>query len=232
MSNVLDNSLHRISTIDALINTISKRILDGDIKQGTQLKEADLAEFYKVSRHSIREAFIGLAKEGLLVRETNRGVFVPILTISDVKDLYRVRAIFELEAVKTLAQQGLVTESMNCALECFERKNTNSKWSEIVEADVAFHKALVDALESARTASLYQNLISEFKLCIRQSHNFYVPIDIIIKKHRGIVEAIKACDVEKAVTLIRIHLENSVKEHLEGYPNPYKDNPDFNEKES
>ena len=69
--------LNLVSTVDALIIVITKSILDGSYSPGEQLREADLVSEYKVSRHSIREAFTTLVEQGLLKKEPNRGGLHP-----------------------------------------------------------------------------------------------------------------------------------------------------------
>ena len=43
-------SLHRVSTVDALVAALRTRILDGDLPAGERLRELELAEAYGVAR--------------------------------------------------------------------------------------------------------------------------------------------------------------------------------------
>src|SRR3712207_7449801 len=100
--------LRRISTVEALVEAIRERILDGEWDPGAPLREPELCEFYGVSRHSVRSALISLGHAGLVRHEPNRGVNVRELTIDDIEDLFRLRRILEVEAVGKLAESRAV----------------------------------------------------------------------------------------------------------------------------
>lgn len=69
----------------------SRSLGAGPIHPGEQLTEASIAAAFQVSRGPVREALKRLTEQGLLVSERNRGVFVPILSDEDVRDIYRLR---------------------------------------------------------------------------------------------------------------------------------------------
>lgn len=206
-------ALNRISTIDALIDSISRSILDGNFEAGSQLREAELAAQYKVSRNSIREAFLALIKQGLIRREPNRGVFIPIISSADVDDLYRTRAIFEIEAARQAANETDINIELVKAAEAFDSLTQNSPWSKIVEADVHFHQALVESLHSPRISSLYENILAEFRLCSGQSRSPVYSLEQTKKVHQDIINAIISHKSAEAATLIQDHLQFSSQEH-------------------
>ena len=209
------NLLDRISTVEALVNAITKSILDDEIEPGTQLKETDLARKYNVSRHSVREAILLLVNDGLLHKEINRGVTIPLLTANDIQDLYSTRALFEVVAVKSLCEKGEVPEQMVKCMKALEVLDEGCSWHEIIEIDVDFHTSLVDSLHSQRIINMYKSLLAEFKLCVKQSRRRnYITIEAIQAKHRTILDAIMERDAEKAQSLVRKHLEDSAQEHI------------------
>jgi len=70
-------------------------ILEGSLKQGDQLIEADLQKHFKVSRSPLREAFRDLEKKGLVEIIPRRGAFVRTVTTKDIKENFPVRATLE-----------------------------------------------------------------------------------------------------------------------------------------
>ena len=95
------------------------------------------------------------------------------------------------------------------ALSLFERLKSDSPWSNVVEADTAFHKALIDEIGSPRLSALYSTLLTEFRLCILHSP---IPDDYpgsVIGKHQLLVESLKHGNPEEAVECFRFHLEDS-----------------------
>lgn len=77
---------------------IRQKILDGDYAGGSWLKPNDIAQELKVSRMPVREALRGLEVEGLVTMRPNRGAIVTELSLSDVDDLFELRANLEVLA--------------------------------------------------------------------------------------------------------------------------------------
>jgi DNA-binding GntR family transcriptional regulator len=199
----------RVTTVDSLGAAITESILSCSYVPGEWFREEEMAAEYGVSRHTLRAALAELVQQGLLHKEPFRGVFVPRLTETDTNDLYRARAVFELEAARVLAQRGTVGTAALDALALFENLKPESPWSRVVEADTAFHRALIDELGSPRLSTLYSNLLTEFKLCLLYSP---IPNDYpvsVIAKHRALVESITRGDPEEAVARFRFHIEDS-----------------------
>ncbi|MFF3140625.1 GntR family transcriptional regulator, partial [Streptomyces sp. NPDC057927] len=83
--------LGRTSTAERVSDILRSRIAEGYFPPGTRLSEDSIGGALGVSRNTLREAFRLLTHERLLVHELNRGVFVRVLTIEDVEDIYRTR---------------------------------------------------------------------------------------------------------------------------------------------
>src|SRR5690242_2010103 len=80
----------RVSTVEALAIAIRERVLDGREPPGAALRERELVDLYRVSRHSMRTAVQLLVSDGLLLHEPHRGVFVPVFGPDDVRDIFRM----------------------------------------------------------------------------------------------------------------------------------------------
>src|SRR3954469_22699884 len=93
----------RVSVIDALAASLRERVLSGALLPGKPLPEAELAAQYGVARPTIRAAIQQLTLTGLLVREANRSAYVPRLTPDQVRDLFAVRMLIEIEAIRTVS---------------------------------------------------------------------------------------------------------------------------------
>src|SRR5215216_3928635 len=90
---------------------LEEAIYSGQLKPGQRLLEADLAEALQVSRASFREALRLLQSKGLVVNTHRRGTFVAELSTADVRDLYNLRLVLEVFAIRHAAEhrdQGLL----------------------------------------------------------------------------------------------------------------------------
>lgn len=96
--------LGRTSTAERVSDILRSRIAEGYFPPGTRLSEDSIGGALGVSRNTLREAFRLLTHERLLVHELNRGVFVRVLAVEDVEDIYRTRALVECAVVRGLGK--------------------------------------------------------------------------------------------------------------------------------
>ncbi len=204
--------LHPISTTDALVGALREQILTGELTPGAPLPEERLAVTFGVARPTVRAAVQALVFEGLLRREPNRSAHVPRLTSDDVRDLYLVRTPLELHAVTTLIERGTRPLEAERTLERLDPTATEPSWTEVVDAALGFHRALIDAVESPRLTRVFGTLEAELRLCLaqwKQAHGG-LPADHTIE-HRHIFEAIVRGDAEHAMQMMREHLDRGAR---------------------
>src|SRR5688572_8352344 len=156
--------LERVSTSEALVRALTRQILDGTLPAGTWLREVELAEKHGVSRQSLRSALVELVHLGLLQREPHRGVWVPVMTADDVRDLYYVRSLIEVEAARVVATRPEAWPALEEVVQRLERLSPDSSGAEMVDADFDFHRALVAGVGSTRLSRSHEMLCSEIRL--------------------------------------------------------------------
>jgi len=107
--------------VDELAERIRTRIMSGDLPIGGQLRQAELADSFGVSRTPIREALRQLQTTGLIEVVPNRGAVVRVPPPWEVREAYEVRA--ELEALATARAVDRITRRQiedlrhaNCAM--------------------------------------------------------------------------------------------------------------------
>ena len=95
-----------LTTVDALTESLRERILGGELKPGTPLREEALSSEYEVARHSLRSALRTLQGEGIVQIEPNRGARVKSLSEEDVRGLSELRMALEVEAARIALERG------------------------------------------------------------------------------------------------------------------------------
>src|SRR5687768_9179592 len=85
----------RTSVAEWTARLLRERIAEGLFRHGPRLSEDAMGGALNVSRNTLRGAFRLLTHERLLVHELNRGVFVRVLEVADLEDIYRVRRLIE-----------------------------------------------------------------------------------------------------------------------------------------
>lgn len=205
---------------DALVTSLRERILTDEIPVGTAVTEASVATEYKVARQTAKAAIERLVGEGLLERTVHRSARVPVLDEARVRDLYFARGVIEVRAYELLASRRLLAPEALTAHEAFRECSTGSNVAAIVQADVAFHRTLIDGLESDRLSRAHSAITNEIRLCLAQVQNAHLlaPAEIA-EEHQSILTAIRDGDVARAgeVGLEHLkHAERSLLEYLRG----------------
>ncbi|WP_313814856.1 GntR family transcriptional regulator [Glutamicibacter sp.] len=154
-----------VSVVQAIVKSLRARIFSGELAPGTPLGEVDVAAHYEVARPTAKAALENLVASGLLTRNAHQTARVTLLSSRDARDIYRTRSIIEVEAVRLLAAQREVPAA---ALEANAEITTlvGASPIDIIDPDIRFHAALVQAFDSPRTSAIYAQLTDEIRLCM------------------------------------------------------------------
>lgn len=179
----------------------------GKFAPGEQLTEASIAAAFQVSRGPVREALKRLTEQGLLVAERNRGVFVPILSDADVRDIYLLRGAVEKAAMSELIRNSKpdVIARLWGILGRYRKSLLARDWEAADELDLTFHRELVYASESPRLIHAFDTVVVETRMCMRYmlfSHDDHPDMD---KWHADILEALEAGDLDAANRALEFH---------------------------
>jgi DNA-binding GntR family transcriptional regulator len=203
--------LNTVSTVDAAANVLRQLILDGELEPGSRLREAEFAERLGIARHSFRAATQVLISEGMLRREPHRGVQVTILGAKDIIDTFRLRTALETEAVRIVIAEGRVPENARQAVDELSAVPDNAPWRDVVEPDMKFHRAVIDAAQSPRLSRAYAGVQAEVQLCMVQLRPHYERPSQVADEHTELLAAIVDGDGERADELFRRHLSEAVQ---------------------
>jgi len=153
---------------------LTEAILEGVLKGGDQLTEAELQKQFGISRSPVREAFRDLEKKGLVVIIPRKGTFVKRLTRKDIEDNFPVRAALEGLAAqeahprmtrKILVELSGVLDKMKAAV---EKKDTKAYWRNHLE----FHDLFIEASGNAVLINILKTLRMH-SLWYRFSYQYY-----------------------------------------------------------
>jgi len=194
-----------VTTVAALEQALEGRILDGDLRPGGHLAEAELTRDYDVARHSLRAACDALARRGLLTKRVNRGFFVPELTQRDAEEVFELRRALEVPVVRDLATTKTIPDATLEALARFESLPRKAPWRDIVRTDIEFHRGLVAAAGNSRLARAHADLLSEITLCIVQTGSTYDDAREVAREHRDLVKAIRSGNSDRAEKELDAH---------------------------
>ena len=194
-----------------LLSKLRKDILLNKYSSGRKLVEQQLCLDYGVSRTPVREALKQLEMEGLIEVIPNRGAFVIGFSNRDIADMFELRKVYEIQAVKwaieriTDAELDALEETFEF-MEFYTQKNDLEK---MLNINTNFHQLIYIASHN-RTL---QNILSSYQIYIkhitrgRELAKDYLPI--VLEEHRAIFNAFKNKDVEAGIKAIDEHMTNS-----------------------
>jgi DNA-binding GntR family transcriptional regulator len=200
--------IDRRPTATIVAETIRDRIMDGTFGPGTQLTESALAEALGVSRGPLREAFQRLVQEGLLRPEPHRGMFVAELDGDDALDVAVAREAIERAAAARVARRGdpEALAALTALVDAMAEAAGAGRWSELAEADLRFHEALVARAGSPRLARMYATLLVETRLCLRTLPEQHRRPEDVVTEHRELLRALATGDAAAAADQVSGHL--------------------------
>jgi DNA-binding FadR family transcriptional regulator len=198
-----------------------RRIGDGEWALGAKLPgETTLAAQLSVGRSTIREAIRELAGRRVLESRQGAGVFVialqaaedwdTVLRKADITDVLEGRLAIETEAARLAADRRTPADlkSFRYTLADRKRASENAPDDWYVEADLAFHRAIVAAAHNAVLTELFDSFLPRTRRAmidmLKLDHEHRHRHDQAA--HEAIAEAIRAKDADLAATRSREQL--------------------------
>lgn len=202
---------------------LRERLAAGAWEVGERLpSEVELAEQLGVGRSTVREAVRVLVHSGLLETRQGAGTFVlarepagewePRLRRAAVLEVYELREALELQAARLAAERcdasGLVR--IERALAARERCRAAARDAAFVDADIAFHRAVVAAAGN----SLLEEMFGSFTAVLREALIEVVGDSALgagdaSDAHADLVAAIGARDVARAEAATRANVSQT-----------------------
>lgn len=125
-----------------------------------------MAQAIGVSRPTLREALQALKHEGLVQHEAHRGMFVAALGPEEIVDLYQVRRVLECSAARACARADAAALAQ--VQSAFDRLAAiwGAQDTEVIDADLAFHQAIVGLLGSPRLEAVFDSVAAALRPCL------------------------------------------------------------------
>jgi DNA-binding GntR family transcriptional regulator len=197
---------------------IRSGILEGRYPLGSRLDQQALADELGASTIPVRESLRQLDAEGLVQITPRRGAFVVSPSVDEVREVYRLREVFEAfatkEAVPALTAEDLAEmDALLAEMARVGNSDTSRAWSSLNQM---WHFKLYGG---ARLPLLTQFISTLWDRCQLTSHVYARDLS-----HRGrsngdhsrIMSAVRAGDAELAAEIIANHVRNAMDDTSNG----------------
>ncbi|WP_245504572.1 GntR family transcriptional regulator [Aquabacter spiritensis] len=203
--------LGRQSLTDQIVSQVRRRIISGELAEGTPLRQEKLAAELGVSRVPLREAIRQLEAEGLVVSEVHKGTVVSSLSLAELEELFEIRV--QLETFLFALAIPRMTEADFARADAIIAESAASAVDSWGDFNWRFHSALYAA--SGRTIAL------KLLKTVHDNANRYINLQLAVVAdvehelvdHRNLLAFARLGDVDGGVKLLRDHIER-VAENL------------------
>jgi DNA-binding FadR family transcriptional regulator len=216
------------------VETLARRVLSGEIPEGATLDLVALQSELDVSLTALRESLKVLAAKGMVDARQKRGTFVRARAdwnlldadvlrwqfaegsaagadLSLLRNLGEVRGIVEPAAVRLAAARRTAGDlaALDEALAAMDSDSSDA--AHAVEADLAFHRALLAATHNElleRMEMVIESGLAHRDEIVHSSPHGEDPVP----SHRAVLDAVRAQDADAAEAAMRALLEQAVRD--------------------
>jgi DNA-binding GntR family transcriptional regulator len=194
---------------DDVESQLREAILDGRLKPGESLAEAQLATQFGVSRASVRQAKFQLAQEGLLEFDSRGTASVRTLTQADVQEIVEFREVLDSAAIR-LACSRLSDNSVSKLTNCITRIEAAPNLLQLTLLDIAFHEEIVRAAQNSRLLTAWQLLRPQLVFWLASMQRLHASAvsgtqSETAESHRELLSALQSGDADRCEQLARRH---------------------------
>jgi DNA-binding GntR family transcriptional regulator len=201
----------RPSTVDLIAAELRAAIFSGALPVGSALGEVETATQLGVSRSPFREAAQRLVQEGLLASVPGRGLRVSVIAPEHVPDLNEARIAIESQAVRRIAATAPALDGLEAALAELEHASEHDDALAIGDADLAFHRLLVDTAGNRRLSHYMATLAIETRIASLSAPEGYAVRRTVSPTYRALLDALAEGDAEAAVAAITQQLDEATR---------------------
>ena len=200
------------------------RIVTCDLAPGQRISESELAAEYNVSRQPVRETFIKLAEEGLVVVRPQRGTFVCRISVPAALTTRFIREAVEADLVRRVAQRVTpeIIETLDAEITAQRAVAETGTPAEFMRLDETFHRLLAEFAGKLEVSDYLQALNVQINRVRNISARQFAP-GKLVREHAAIVEPIRTGDASAAEDAMRLHLRGLNKD----LPKIVAANPDY-----
>ena len=204
-----------MSTLTAqeqVLREVRQLIASGELKAGQQVKQDTLSAQLGVSRVPLREALKVLEGEGQVVYHPHRGYFVAELSVADLVEVYRIRALLEEEAL-TVAIPMMTDEDVDFIADLADEVRAAALTGDVAAISAAnrrFHFAMFECSNMPRLVRIIRTLWDATDAYRSVYMASTINVEHMNAEHEEMLNALRLRDGALSIQLQAEHRENSV----------------------
>ncbi|WP_433012202.1 GntR family transcriptional regulator [Kribbella sp. CA-294648] len=200
--------VEKIPAAERVYAYVKAAILDRVYPGNELLTEGELATAVGVSRTPVREALLRLEESGLVKLYPKKGALVLPVLAQEVNDVLEARELIETHAAaKVWPRRKQLAEKLVPLVREMRKHRRAGDAKSFLEADRAFHEAIVGAAGNQILAKLYNSLRDrQVRMGVPGIEMQPARMDKSITAHQGMIDALGANSVKRFRELVIDHI--------------------------
>jgi DNA-binding GntR family transcriptional regulator len=198
------------SLADQIYHLIKDSIIKGELKQGDRITELEISNKYGVSQSPVRETFLRLKEDGMVVSMRHKGTFISNLSLKDIKEIYSFREKMEPLAIQLAIGNAKEQDIINLQV-LFKDMVEAGKLQDVDKvrnADVMFHTYIYKLANHSFMFRIWKLLIAKAnRVWYLTSQVYFDDLHELALIHEPILDAFIQKDTEQCIVAFNIHLE-------------------------
>ncbi|GAB2558158.1 GntR family transcriptional regulator [Kribbella endophytica] len=201
--------VEKIPAAERVYAYVKAAILDRAYPGGELLTEGELATAVGVSRTPVREALLRLEESGLVKLYPKKGALVLPVLPQEINDVLEARELLETHAAsKVWPRRKQLIEALTAKVDEMRAHRKAGDAKSFLEADRAFHEAIVGAAGNEILAKLYNSLRDrQVRMGVPGIEVMPARMDKSIVAHTEMIEALGGNSVKRFRELVVSHIE-------------------------
>lgn len=200
------------SLVESIVDDLQNKFINGQLKPGQRMVEAELCERMGISRSPLREAFRVLESQGFLAHEPRKGMHVSRVSLKELENIYVIRANLESLATnlaikngdpQTLKELKKLHHEMILAAEDEDTGNYH-------RLNLKFHGILTEASRNPRLTELIDTFVKQtnrYRIVV-----FATPgkLQASIQNHEELIRSFEKGDAQEAERVRKSAILNNI----------------------
>ena len=207
----MNDTVRRTTLSEAAYDAIRRKIDTGALAPSSKLVVGTLASSLGLSATPVNEALSALEREGLVTYLPHRGYFVSDVTPDHVEEVYSVREVFELLAVKLAAQRAepRTVERLQALLQDMREAIRRGDTSTFSDLDIEFHRVIWLSTNNSLAARIGELIGGQIRLLVASTARAPGRVRGAFEEHSQIYRAIRDRNGKAAIQAMRQHIRNA-----------------------
>ncbi len=186
--------------------TLKEWIISGRLSPGDRLMYDELGKQLGVSQTPLKEAFLRLEREGIVVILPRRGTFVRKLTRQDIIEFYQLREVLEGLSARLACEKATEQDVQELRNQCeILKAGIETEDAKVcLTADIEFHEKVVAIAGNSHLDNIMHTHVLTNLFAVTGRGEVYVENGRkALKQHQRVIDAIEIKDCNSAESAMR-----------------------------